>query len=138
MDLHGATAEEARGRAERWLRAQQGAGERVVRLITGRGLHSVGPPVLPGEIQDLLASLSGSVVERFALERGGGAFHVELLKRRTPSPRPRGPDSDAHLPGDPELRRQAEEALHELGVAPTPALLRAEMRRLLEERRGTG
>jgi hypothetical protein len=135
LDLHGATAEEARARADRWLRAQQGAGERVVRLITGRGLHSVGPPVLPGEIQDLLASLHGSVVERFAPEGGGGAFQVELRKRKTP-PRPRSASPDAHLPGDSELRRRAEESLHELGVEPTPALLRAEMRRLLEERRG--
>lgn len=134
LDLHGATAEAARAEAQRWLRAQQGAGERVVRLITGRGVHSRGPPVLPGEIQDLLASLSGSVVEHFAPERGGGAFRVELRKRKTPSPR-RPPEAEPA--DDPDLRRQAEESLHELGVEPTPALLRAEMRRLRKERRGT-
>ena len=33
----------------------------------------------------------------------------------------------------PELRRRAEEALHELGIAPTPELLRAEIRRLRVE-----
>src|SRR5688500_12721794 len=78
LDLHGDTADAARARAERWLRAEQAAGERTVRLITGRGLHSVGPPVLPTEIEHLLTGLKGSLVASFQTESGGGVYRVEL------------------------------------------------------------
>jgi hypothetical protein len=129
LDLHGETAESARRRAESWLRAERRGGERLVRLVTGRGRHSVGPPVLPAEIEDLLRSLRGSVVESFEVERGGGAFRVEL--RRPDPPRPPRP---ARAPsGDEELRRAAEERLAELGISPHPSLVEAEMRRFRGE-----
>lgn len=134
LDLHGETAESARRRAERWLRAQQADGVRTVRLITGRGLHSPGPPVLPGEIQELLRMLRGTLVAGFSREPGGGAFRVELARpERRPAAPPRPLDRRLH---DPELRGRAEENLVELGVTPTPALLEAEMRRLLAEGEG--
>lgn len=135
LDLHGESAETARRRAELWLRERAGEEIRTVRVITGRGLHSVGPPVLPGEIETLLGELKGSVVSAFTREPGGGAYRIEL--RRTEVRRSRrvlaADPFAASLRGvDPELRRRAEEALWELGVAPTPELIRAEIRRLID------
>jgi hypothetical protein len=129
LDLHGETAESARRRAESWLGEQREEGERLVRIVTGRGRHSVGPPVLPAEIEDLLRSLRGSPVEHFEAEPGGGAFRVEL---RRPDPRPRS-RPDPKPPGGEELRRRAEERLAELGISPYPSLVEAEIRRLRGE-----
>ena len=126
LDLHGDTADAARSRAERWLRAEQAAGERTVRLITGRGLHSVGPPVLPTEIEQLLKSLKGSLVGSFQAEPGGGVYRVELVRPRISTTPPKRPAP----PPDPALRHRAEESLAELGITPTEELLRAEMERL--------
>jgi hypothetical protein len=135
LDLHGYTAAEARVRAERWLQEQQSAGERLVRLITGRGMHSVGPPVLPTEVRALLQDLEKSIVIGFATEPGGGAFRVELRKPAIPPPLPTAPPRSA-AKEDPALRREAEEALAELGIQATPELLAAEMKRLMRERGG--
>ena len=132
LDLHGETADSARRRAERWLREQRDGGERHVRLITGRGKHSAGPPVLRGEIERLLRELTGKLVSRIEIELGGGAIRVDL---RSPAvapstrPRPTSPGS-----ADPALRRAAEEALAELGIQPTPELIDAEIRRIRAER----
>ncbi len=131
LDLHGETAASARRRASEWLHRQRAAGERLVRLITGRGKHSLGPPVLREEIEDLLRELGGELVGRVEAESGGGALRVELRSpksvpaRRAP-PTPRAP---------PELLREAREALADLGVAETPELLEAEVRRLTENRK---
>ncbi len=135
LDLHGESADAARRRAELWLRELAEEGIRTVRVITGRGLHSVGPPVLPGEIEALLGELKGRVVITFAREPGGGAYRVELKRTRSrggAQPVVRERPGSALRDIDPELWRQAEEALSELGVAPTPDLIRAEIRRLLE------
>lgn len=132
LDLHGFTADEARRKTDGWLRDRQRDGEATVRVITGRGLHSAGPPVLPGETEALLQSLRGSVVADFASEAGGGAFRVEIQRLRRPV-EPRAAAERPSGPRDPELLRRAEEALWELGVQPAPALLRAEMRRLRAE-----
>ncbi|HEX5724821.1 MAG TPA: Smr/MutS family protein [Longimicrobiaceae bacterium] len=130
LDLHGRSGDEARRQAERWLRARQAEGARTVVVVTGRGNRSAGPPVLRGEIEDLLAALRGTLVSGFSPVDGGGGFRVEL--RRAPPAAPRAPE-----PGmaglDPELRRRAEEALWELGIAPTPALVRAEAERIRRE-----
>jgi hypothetical protein len=130
LDLHGDTADAARQRAERWLRLEQEAGERTVRIITGRGLHSVGPPVLPLEIEGLLATLKGSLVADFGSEPGGGSFRVELRRPRRPREVAKQQPSRPATPDDLPLRRAAEESLADLGVAPTPALVEAEMERL--------
>ncbi|MBV9774978.1 MAG: Smr/MutS family protein [Gemmatimonadetes bacterium] len=131
LDLHGETAESGRRRAEAWLREMQGRAVRTVRVITGRGTRSPGPPVLRGEIGEMLEALRGTVVSYFTLDSGGGAFRVELERVR---PRKRRTADSAALRGtDPELRRRAEEALWELGVDPTPALVAAEIRRILGE-----
>lgn len=142
LDLHGETGDDARELAERWLLERRRDGERVVRIVTGRGLHSVGPPVLPGVISELLRRLRGTVVAAWEGEPGGGAYRVEL---RRPEPRsgPRGPGGSAPSPAaagpaapsreNAELRRRAEESLAELGITPTQALIAAEMRRLSRE-----
>jgi hypothetical protein len=137
LDLHGETADGARAKAERWLREQQAAGVDTVRIVTGRGLHSVGPPVLPGEMADLVDRLRGTVVARAEREHGGGAFRIEL--RRPRAAKRVGKTSSAldapakFAPVDRELRRRAEESLSELGVVATPELVAAEMRRLAGE-----
>jgi hypothetical protein len=104
-------------------------------VITGRGRNSPGPPVLRGEIEDLLRELRSSVVEDFTLDPWLGSFVVTLrrpdrVRRPAPSPAAR-PPRDA---GEAELLRAAREALAELGVQPTPELLAAEIRRLRRER----
>jgi len=135
LDLHGLTGEQARHAAERWLRAERAAGELAVRLITGRGRRSSGPPVLRSEIEALLYELTPDVVERYVLDSPGGAFLVHLSRRlATPDPRSRGGRLSRRVA--PELRRRAEEALEELGVRATPELLDAEIRRLLAEEEG--
>ena len=77
FDLHGQEVREAELNAERFLRAQQGAGRRVVRLITGRGKGGGGAPVRT-RIRTLLKRLSGTVVGEFELEETEGSFLVEL------------------------------------------------------------
>lgn len=129
LDLHGETADGARRRAESWLGAQRAAGEPTVRIVTGWGRHSIGPPVLPAEIEELLVSLRGSIVEDHQVERGGGAFRVELSRQ---APRPAAPRRPVYRASD-ELLRRAEERLAELGIAAHPALVEAEMRRIREE-----
>ena len=77
FDLHGQEVREAELNAERFLRAQQGAGRRVVRVITGRGKGGGGAPVRT-RIRTLLRRLSGTVVGEFELEDSEGSFLVEL------------------------------------------------------------
>lgn len=129
LDLHGETADDARRRAEAWLEAQRANGEPVVRVVTGRGRHSIGPPVLPAEIEDLLRSLRGSVVDEYVTERGGGAFRVELRRKERRPATPR----QAIGRGNEALLRRAEERLAELGIAAHPSLIAAEIRRMREE-----
>ncbi len=138
LDLHGHTGGEARLRADSWLRARQADGVRVVVVVTGRGNRSGGLPVLRGEVEDQLRRLTGTVVERFELTEGGGGFRVEL---RRPEPPAAGPDALAERrlrEADPALRKRAEETLWELGIASTPALLHAEIQRILREEAGGG
>ena len=137
LDLHGLTAAEARAGAERWLRARASAGERTVVIVTGRGNRSRGEPVLRPEIELLLEELAGSIVDRWEPSAGAGGFRVVLR----PPPRPPGAGAAAEAAllarqHPPELRRRAEESLAELGITPTPALVRAEIQRILREEAG--
>lgn len=127
LDLHGETGDSARGRVERWLYEMREEGEPMVRVVTGRGKHSTAGPVLRGEIEHLLTTLRGGIVRRFEVDSGGGAFRVLLrLRDGAVAPRPRA----APPPPAPELRRRAEESLAELGVAPTPEMIAAEIERI--------
>ncbi|HEX8362750.1 MAG TPA: Smr/MutS family protein [Longimicrobium sp.] len=135
LDLHGLTGDDARVRADAWLRARRGDGVRTVLLVTGRGNRSAGPPVLRGEVEDLLHGLSGELVESFSPLPGGGGFQVELARPEPPRPLTLAQERAARRVRStaPELRRRAEETLWELGIAPTPALLAAEIQRIQEE-----
>lgn len=132
LDLHGLTADEAARRAEAWLRDRRERGERTVVVVTGRGNRSAGPPVLRTELQHLLERLRGELVAGWEPEPGGGAFRVQLSPSR-PRPAPVADQRAARrvAAADPALRTRAEESLWELGITPTPALLDAEIRRLL-------
>ncbi|HSU14206.1 Smr/MutS family protein [Longimicrobium sp.] len=134
LDLHGHTGGEARARTESWLRARAAGGERTVVIVTGRGNRSQGLPVLRGEVEHLLTLLTGEVVLRWEMTVGGGGFRVELRPARETVARA----DDGRLLRDHShaLRRQAEEALIELGITPTPPLVLAEIRRILAEEEG--
>lgn len=127
LDLHGLTADEARRVAASWLRRQAAAGERLVRMVTGRGLRSRGPPVLKGEMEVLLGEMT-DLVASWESDSLGGALRVKLHPHRPLPRRSRGPTIPADV--DAALQRAAEEELSELGITPTPELLAAEIRRL--------
>lgn len=133
LDLHGLTGDEAGRRAERWLRDRQAEGVRTVMVVTGRGLHSQGIPVLRNEVEHLLARLQGTLVVRWEAANFGGSFRIEL--RRPPQEPPRLSTREPALVRDapPDVRLRAAENLAELGIASTPALLEAEIRRILRD-----
>ena len=79
LDLHELSAREAEVRVcqflERHVRISRG---RVVHIITGKGTHSDGPPVLPGLVDRLVREeFSHDVVEHAGLV-GGGAIALRL------------------------------------------------------------
>jgi len=138
LDLHGLTGDAARTRAGVWLRARAAERVRTVVVVTGRGNRSSGPPVLLGEVEHLLHELRGTLVDAFTLLPGGGGFQVELIRAAPPPARTAADERAAkRVRGSaPALRRRAEESLWELGIAPTPALLDAEIQRLSREESG--
>jgi len=133
LDLHGLTGDQARHRAEQWMRDRQAEGVRTVVIVTGRGLHSQGIPVVRNEVEHLLALLKGTLVVRWESAHFGGGFRVEL--RRPPQEPPRPVEREPALVREapPDIRLRAAESLAELGIDPTPALLEAEIRRILRE-----
>jgi len=78
-DLHGLDARAAEIRLESFLTrmaaTRPGA---VVRVITGRGNRSDGPPVLQPLVRELLDGRLARHVARSALEPGGGAYLVQV------------------------------------------------------------
>lgn len=134
LDLHGLTGDEAVRRTERWLGERRADGVRTVVVVTGRGNRSAGPPVLRAEVETLLERMrGGEVVASYEVADGGGAFRVQLRRPPPPPPAPREPRLDAL---DPDVVRAAEEALWELGVRPTAALVAREAARIVRERGG--
>jgi DNA-nicking Smr family endonuclease len=136
LDLHGLTGDQARRRAEQWMRDRQAEGVRTVVLVTGRGLHSQGIPVVRNEVQHVLEELKGTLVVRWHSTHFGGSFQVEL--RKPPQEPPRRVEREPALlrEAPPDVALRAAEALAELGIASTPALLEAEIRRILREEGG--
>lgn len=87
LDLHGETAREARAQVAAALRAAYDAGERCLRVVHGRGLHSPGAPVLKDAVLDWLAEPPlAALVLAFASapprEGGAGALLVLLRRKR--------------------------------------------------------
>ena len=79
LDLHELSAREAEIRVchflERHVRTSRG---RVVHIITGKGTHSDGPPVLPGLVDRLLQEEFAHCVVEHAGLVGGGAIALRL------------------------------------------------------------
>lgn len=70
LDLHGLTGPQAEKRTDNFLAAVRQRGISSVRIITGRGLHSNGPPVLPGVIEKKMAVLKqAGIVQRYKWEK---------------------------------------------------------------------
>ncbi len=88
LDLHGKTGDEAEAMLARWVRQQQRAGARSVRIVHGKGLHSEGGlPVLRDRVVHALTTGGAApLVRGFATcdARGGGAgaLMVHLQKGR--------------------------------------------------------
>src|SRR6185295_13721766 len=86
LDLHGMTAEEARGEVERFIDRSRNSGQRCLLIIHGRGQHSKeGIPVLKERMKVWLTrGRIGHGVLAFATARpsdgGAGALYVLLRK----------------------------------------------------------
>jgi len=88
LDLHGKTGDEAETLLARWVRQQQRAGARSVRIIHGKGLHSEGGlPVLRDRVVHALTTGGAAPLVRGLAScdaRGGGtgALMVRLTTQR--------------------------------------------------------
>ena len=70
LDLHGLTGPQAEARTENFIASVRQRGLSLVRIITGRGLHSDGPPVLPGVVEEKMAVLKqAGLVQRYEWEK---------------------------------------------------------------------
>ncbi len=91
LDLHGFTADEARRSFEEFVRHSLRLGYGCVRIIHGRGQHSMdGQPVLKEQVQKWLSSrrMSRHVVAYTSArlcDGGGGALYVLLRRRVRPT-----------------------------------------------------
>ena len=79
LDLHGLLGRDARERVTQFV-GQWGGREpgAILRVITGKGNNSEGPPVLRGLVRDLLMGPLAPQVEEFVLEMNGGSYLVRL------------------------------------------------------------
>lgn len=103
LDLHGLTAEEARGSVEAFLQEAVASGKRAVSVIHGRGLSSPGEPVLKNKVVEWITSgrwrkwvMAYSSAQ--ACDGGAGATYV-LLRRRPYSRRSRRRSPEGREPG---------------------------------------
>ncbi|MDA8163964.1 MAG: Smr/MutS family protein [Desulfobacteraceae bacterium] len=84
LDLHGLTGPEAATRIERFVQTARGLKLATLRIITGRGLHSEGPAVLPDVTEhQLMALLERGLLRAYRWEKKGreqsGAAIVYLM-----------------------------------------------------------
>lgn len=88
LDLHGLTAEEAEGALRRFVGRCRGINLATLRIITGKGLHSPGQPVLPAVAEATLTELQreeGLLAFRWEQKRRGresGALIVYLARNK--------------------------------------------------------
>lgn len=88
LDLHGLTREEALDALPRFLHSAQRKGQKAVLIITGKGNHSSGEPVLHQAVASWLRDAGRGTVLEFApapREMGGSGAYVVFL-RQLPSP----------------------------------------------------
>lgn len=79
LDLHGLTGDQAEQRLEMFLdRAAVTSRGEVVRVITGRGAGSPGPPVLQGLVREAINGWLQHRVAEWAVDVGGGAYLVRV------------------------------------------------------------
>ncbi|PID73323.1 MAG: hypothetical protein CSB33_04505 [Desulfobacterales bacterium] len=83
LDLHGRTGRQAAALTESFVRTARARGKRTVLIITGKGLHSNGRPVLPDVVETQLAALrQQGLVRTFIWDQGrkrkNGAIAVYL------------------------------------------------------------
>lgn len=140
------TANDARFRAEAWLRQSQAAGNNPVLVVTGRGKGSIdGVPVVKETVSALLHVLRRQGVVRSWQEHSqGGAFVIEMASMKDLLSAPRrhrdskrekrhgSPPASAQFKGlDPEtlmlLRRLAERTIAGLGVKDAEDMVESEM-----------
>jgi DNA-nicking Smr family endonuclease len=94
LDFHDRGRLDAQGvkrLTEAFVRAAHARGHRLVRIVTGKGIHSGGPPLVGPQVARTLEALRREgIVERFAqakvFEGDAGAVDVHLAPLR-----PRGP-----------------------------------------------
>jgi DNA-nicking Smr family endonuclease len=79
LDLHGLRADQAERRVrsflDGWARREPGA---VVRVVTGKGARSAGPPVIRDRVLALLTDELSHRVADWAVDSGGGAYLVRV------------------------------------------------------------
>ncbi|MFO7892519.1 MAG: Smr/MutS family protein [Longimicrobiales bacterium] len=79
LDLHGYTGDEAEDRLELFFdRVTRTSAGGVVRIVTGRGARSQGPPVLQAVVRDALNGWLAEHVAEWAVDVGGGAYLVRV------------------------------------------------------------
>ena len=71
IDLHGLTAPEAELKVKNFLITARRQGLRAVRVITGKGIHSPGLPVLPEMMERMARTMQNDrEIKKFAWEKG--------------------------------------------------------------------
>ncbi|MDF1578580.1 MAG: Smr/MutS family protein [Desulfobulbales bacterium] len=71
LDLHGHTGGEAERKTANFIRQAAALKYRTIRIITGKGLHSDGPAVLPDVVEGKLQELQAEkLIFAFAWEKG--------------------------------------------------------------------
>ncbi len=83
LDLHGLSREEALDALEPFIASARSAAEKAVLIITGKGLHSVGEPVLQQAVAGWLRDQGRSMITEYApapQEMGGGGAFVVFLR----------------------------------------------------------
>ncbi|MDZ7778350.1 MAG: Smr/MutS family protein [Gemmatimonadota bacterium] len=79
IDLHGLTAAGAERRLRGFLATHAvRSPDEVVRVITGRGAHSAGSPVVRERVRDALDAALREHVAEWAVDMGGGAYLIRV------------------------------------------------------------
>ena len=83
-DLHGATREEARAQLGRFFEESTQERWKILRIVVGKGYHSVGEPVLRGAVRGWLGGVFAESVEQVldAPEAAGGSGALVVIAKR--------------------------------------------------------
>ncbi|MFH1012214.1 MAG: Smr/MutS family protein [Candidatus Peregrinibacteria bacterium] len=83
LNLHGYHTPHAQNQAAVFIRGAYQRGLRLVEIVTGRGAHTKGEPVLHDAIQKVIARLAREgIVANYQSISQGGAFWVTLSINR--------------------------------------------------------